>query len=65
MFYILEKELKKKNITREKLSCELGLSISTVSTKLTGKSQFCLDEIKKIKSLLNYEGTIDELFKTD
>jgi len=65
MFYILEKELKEKNITREKLANELGMSISTISVKLNGKTQFNLDEIRSIKKLLNFNGSIDDLFKSD
>lgn len=65
MFYILEHELKKKNITRELLAEKLGISISTVSCKLNDKSEFTIKECKKIKNILGFDGSIDELFKSD
>lgn len=65
MFYILEKELKKRKMTREELSKKLDISISTVSTKLNGGTQFTIEECKAIKSILNYQGSLDELFKTE
>lgn len=65
MFYILEKELKKKKMTREELSKKLNLSISTVSTKLNGGTQFTIEECKNIKAILDYTGSLDELFKVD
>lgn len=65
MFYILEKELKEKRITREKLADKLGISTSTISCKLNDKSEFTIKECKQISKILNFQGTIDELFKTD
>ena len=40
MYYILERELKKKKITREMLAKELDISTSTVSCKLNIKELF-------------------------
>ena len=65
MYYILERELKKKGLTRKNISDKLGMSISTVSCKLNDHSEFTIKECKEIRELLNFNGTIDELFKTE
>lgn len=65
MYFILEKELRKKGITREILAEKLGISISTVSCKLNDKSEFSIKECKKISNLLEFKGSLNDLFKTD
>ena len=45
----LEAELKRKNIRRIDLAKALGLALSTISDKLTGKSDISLALAKKIK----------------
>ena len=65
MFSNLEAELKRKRITREKLANELKMSISTISTKLTGKSEFTLKEAMEIKKLLSVDLPIDDLFERE
>ncbi|WP_115716731.1 helix-turn-helix domain-containing protein [Amedibacterium intestinale] len=65
MYFILERELKKNSITREQLAEKLGISISTISCKLNDKSEFSIKECRKIKEILNFQGSIDELFKTE
>jgi transcriptional regulator with XRE-family HTH domain len=65
MYYILENELKKKKMTRDDFAKALGIGITTVSCKLNMKSDFSLSECLKAKQLLNYGGSIDELFKHD
>lgn len=65
MYFILERELKKKGITREVLAEKLGLSISTVSCKLNDKSEFSIKECKKISEILEFGGSLNELFKVD
>jgi DNA-binding XRE family transcriptional regulator len=63
MYYILERELKKKKITREMLAKELDISTSTVSCKLNGKNEFTLSECKHILDYLKFNGDIKELFQ--
>lgn len=65
MFYILEKELKEKKITREEFAKLMGVGVTTISCKLNMKSDFTLPECRRAKKILNFSGTIDELFKTD
>lgn len=65
MFYILERELKKNHLTREKYAEFLNIGVTTVSMKLNNKSEFTLTECKKTQALLNFKGPIDELFKSD
>lgn len=65
MYYILENELKKKKITRKKLADILGIGTTTISAKLNLKSDFTFPECVKIKQEIGYEGSIEELFKTD
>ena len=63
MYYILERELKKKKITREMLAKELDISTSTVSCKLNGTNEFTLSECKHILDYLKFNGDIKELFQ--
>ena len=65
MYFILERELKKNSITREQLAEKLGISISTISCKLNDKSEFSIMECRKIKEILGFHGSIDELFRTE
>ena len=65
MYYILERELKRSNITRERLAKIIGTSTSTVSEKMNGKTEFKLDEFQKIKKALGSPLPLDELFRTD
>lgn len=65
VFRNLEAELKRKNITRLDLTKILGLSISTVSLKLNGKSHITFDEALKLKKALNTELSLEFLFATD
>lgn len=65
MFYILEKELKNKHLTREKYAELLGIGVTTVSLKLNQKSEFTLSECKRTQEILDFKGSINELFKSD
>ncbi|BET22341.1 helix-turn-helix domain-containing protein [Solobacterium moorei] len=64
MFYILERELKERNITRRILSKEIGIAETTLSLKLNGKRDFTLSECNAIKEYLNTNLGLDELFAT-
>ncbi len=65
MYYILERELTLKGITRKQLSIAIGLGTTAITEKLRGKRNFTLEECKKVKEFLQFDGTIDELFRTD
>lgn len=63
MYYILERELKKKKITREMLAKELDISTSTVSCKLNGKMNLLYQNVNHILIYLKFNGDIKELFQ--
>jgi BetR domain. len=65
LYVNVEAELRRKGITRAKLANQLGLAISTVSQKLTGKAEFTLAEAKEVKRLLGVGTPLDELFAND
>lgn len=61
----LEAELKRKNIRRIDLAKALGLALSTISDKLTGKSDISLSLAKKIKDFLRVDTPLEVLFATE
>ena len=65
MYPNLEAELKRKKIRRIDLANELGLALSTVSEKLTGKSEISLSLAKKIKRILNVSMPLEVLFEEE
>lgn len=60
MFWKLKGALREKNITQSELADEIGMCESTLSFKMNGKSQFTLEEIKKISKLLSMD--VKEIF---
>lgn len=46
------------NITQMQMAKLLGISVSTFNQKLNGKSDFTIQEAKKISKILNEEVTI-------
>ena len=62
MYKNLEAELSRKGLTKTELAKEMGITISTLSLKLSGKSNLTLPEALKIKEILNVNLTIEELF---
>lgn len=65
MYPNLEAELKRKNIKRADIANHLGISISTVSEKMQGNSDFSFGAAVKIKQLLGVSIPLEELFITD
>ena len=65
MYPNLEAELKRKNIKRTDLAEYLGCSLSTISEKMQGKSDFSLTAAKKIKAFLGVDMRIEDLFALD
>lgn len=47
--------MKIKNIKRTTLAKELGISYNTITKKLNGQREFTLDELLKIKEILNLD----------
>ncbi|HRX59585.1 MAG TPA: helix-turn-helix transcriptional regulator [Eubacteriales bacterium] len=63
MFYPnLEAELKRRGVTRLQIADDFGLSISTVSCRLTGKSQIPLTFAEDLKRRYSIEVPLEELF---
>ena len=52
MYANLEGELRKRNITRQKMAIDLKLNISTISRKLTEPNRLKLCEAYKIKRFI-------------
>ncbi|MGE4321049.1 MAG: helix-turn-helix domain-containing protein [Acholeplasmataceae bacterium] len=60
----LEAELKRHGLTREKLAELLRINISTVSSKLTGKSSISIEEAKTIADAIGENNELKYLFET-
>lgn len=63
MYSNLEAELARRGITKTKVAQELGLTLGTLSLKLSGKSNLTLPEAIKIKKIINIEMPIEYLFE--
>lgn len=67
MFINLEAELLRAKLTKAELAAKIGISIGSMSSKFTGKTEFNLTEMLRIKQILesytDRELTLDELFK--
>ncbi len=62
MYRNLEAEIVRKGLTQKKLADLINCNVSTLSLKLNGKREFTLDEAKKIKTVLNVDIPLDDLF---
>ena len=65
MYPNLEAELKRRGVKRSDIADHIGCSISTISEKMQGKSDFSLQAAKKIKSFLGVDLPLEVLFKCD
>lgn len=65
MYPNLEAELKRKNIKRSDLANFLGISLSTMSEKMQGNSDFTFAAAKKIKDFLRVDIPLEVLFAND
>ena len=65
MYPNLSAELVRRRLTQNDIAKLLGISISTMSCKMNGKSVFTLDEAKKIYDFLNPNVEFVELFETE
>lgn len=63
MFPNLEAEMARSRTTKTKLAINMGITLGTLSLKLSGKSDLSLREAKKIKEILGVEIPLEELFK--
>lgn len=65
MYRNLEAEMARAGIKQAQLAKELGITPTTLSFKLSGKSNLSLGECVKIKRFLGSQETIDYLFAED
>lgn len=67
IFYNLEAELMRAKLKRADLALRIGISTGSMSSKCTGKTEFNLDEMLKIKNVLEIlnerELKLDYLFE--
>lgn len=62
MYGNLEAELSRKKITRQMLASYLNVALSTISQKLTGKSEMSIRMAVEIKKILKVDIPIEILF---
>lgn len=65
MYRNLEAELARKQVSRKELADKLGITPTTLSFKLNGKSELSLVECVEIKKLLGADEPIEYLFAQD
>ena len=65
MYPNLEAEMARNKITQSKIAEILGITPTTLSFKLSGKSSLSLKECVKIKQAIFPDKTLDYLFQTD
>ena len=63
MYNNLRGEMAKKRITGNDLAAILNIRPATFSEKMTGKSQFTLDEAFIIRAYVGSDLTLEELFE--
>lgn len=65
MYYNLEAEIARKGIKKKNIAKILNIQLSTLSVKLSGKSDIKLREALMIKSILDVDIPLEELFKVN
>ena len=65
VFENLEKEMTESGLKYNYIAKFLGMHVVTLNNKRIGYIRFRDDEKRKLKELLRYEGSIDELFYSD
>jgi hypothetical protein len=67
IFYNLEAELLRAKLTKAELAAMIGISVGSMSSKFTGKTEFTLNEIvlikERLEALNGQTYTIDKLFE--
>lgn len=65
MYPNVEAEIARKRTTKTKLARQMGITLGTLSLKLSGKSDITFPEAIKIKQLLKVDMPIEKLFKEE
>ena len=63
MYPNVEAEMARARMTRTKMARQMGITLGTLSLKLSGNSDFTFPEAIKIKKLLKVDIPIEELFE--
>lgn len=62
MFPTLEAELARRRMTKGRLAQKIGMTASTLSSKLNGKGRFTLADARAIKDAIGADMPLEELF---
>lgn len=62
IYRTLVTEIIAQEMRREEVAAGIGVSYNTLNNKLRGHTPFTLDEAMTLKALLDYDGTLEELF---
>lgn len=65
MFRNLEAEIARTGMKKSEIAKKIGITPSTLSLKISGKSNLSLIEAYKIKNILKVDISIEELFNRD
>lgn len=63
MFRNLEAEIVRKGMSYMEFASAIAMNYKTFRTKLSGKTEFCLDEMKTIKETIGNDYTFEYLFE--
>ena len=61
-FYKLRAKMVEKGMTQEKLAIALKIAPQTLNAKINGRTQFTLEELLKVTSILRIENPTDIFF---
>lgn len=61
-FYKLRAKMVEKGMTQEKLAIALKIAPQTLNAKINGRTQFTLEELLKVTSILGIENPTDIFF---
>lgn len=65
MYRVLESKIAYRGISKKQMAEDIDMNYNTLLAKMSGKSKFTLDEAVVIKTYLEEELPIEELFKDD
>lgn len=63
MYNNLRAEMTRRNVNAKEIANKLGKTEGTISSKITGKTDFTMDEARQIKRILGVDITLEELFE--
>lgn len=63
MFKNLQAEIVRKGMNYMEFASAINMNYRTFRTKLSGKTEFCLDEMKAIKEEIGNDYTLEYLFE--